>query len=249
MKSFNICVFKFSQLLESGTWRTRALDEIGCHVECRSPLFPLKVWYAVVMAPISPRPSPHVLNACYWQNKNTQPTLIIILILITMTMIINMRSIWELHWEALVGIKQKANAAKATHPNAQCRTHSTAQADVRPMQCRGKTFDCQSLLEQAFPSGAAADSWTFARRQKLGRSNRSRRGHMLQMDLIFHRNWTNNQSPFYWHFIKSQYCTVMMKSFFFQFDLKYADFRKLLLILILASPQFECLIAPSQESW
>ena len=41
----------------------------------------------------------------------------------------------------------------------------------------------------------------------------------------------------------------MMKSFFFQFDLKYADFRKLLLILILASPQFECLIAPSQESW
>ena len=36
-------------------------------------------------------------------------------------------------------------------------------------------------------------------------------GHMLQMDLIFHRNWTNNQSPFCWYYIKSRYCTVMMK--------------------------------------
>ena len=109
------------------------------------------------------------------------------------------RGVWKLHWAALVGIPHKAAAAHvvfATTTTGVASERNTIMDTTQSNPTRfsqawyntdpatvddhpAPTLNCQNSRERRpsrpFLAAQRVDSWTFIQRQKLWRSNRSRR--------------------------------------------------------------------------
>ena len=160
----------------------------------------------------------HILHESSSWQKN------IIIITTTTTTASASEGVWKLHWAALVGIPHKATAAHvvfATTTTGVASERNTIMDTTQSNPTRfskawynntdpatvddhpAPTLNCLNSRElrpnRPFPAAQPRRQLNFHSTAKTLTIQQvsERRGHMLQLDLIFHWNWINNQSSFF----------------------------------------------------